>query len=59
MASQCKVPNCENTELVYSGVAAFMLGGIPTETYCYSCANAYAVIKEKMDSISKLMAPSA
>lgn len=36
-----------------------MLGGIPTETYCYSCANAYAVIKNKMDAISKLMDASA
>jgi hypothetical protein len=36
--NQCKVPNCENTSLVYSGVDAFMLGGIPTETYCYACA---------------------
>jgi hypothetical protein len=57
--NQCKVPNCENTSLVYSGVDAFMLGGIPTETYCYSCANAYAVIKDRMDSISKLMEASA
>ena len=37
----CKVINCESTELVYSGIDALMLGGIPTETYCYSCANAY------------------
>lgn len=33
----CK--NCESTELVYSGVDAFLLG-VPTETYCYTCANA-------------------
>ena len=51
--NQCKVPNCENTELVYSGVAAFILGGIPTEKYCYSCANAYAVIKENIDALNK------
>jgi len=57
--TQCKVPNCESTELVYSGVDAFMLGGIPTEKYCYSCANAYAVIKERMDSTVKLMEASA
>ena len=54
--NQCKVPNCENTELVYSGVAAFILGGIPTEKYCYSCANAYAVIKENMDALIKISA---
>jgi len=29
---------CESTELVYSGVDAFILG-VPTETYCYPCAN--------------------
>jgi hypothetical protein len=57
--NECKVPNCKNTELVYSGVDAFMLGGIPTERYCYPCANAYAVIKERMDAISKLMEASA
>ena len=56
--NQCEVPNCENTDLVYSGIAAFMLGGIPTEKYCYSCANAYAVIKERMDSTVKLMEAS-
>jgi len=33
---QCK--NCESVELVYSGVDAFTLG-VPTETYCYPCAN--------------------
>jgi hypothetical protein len=38
---ECKVINCNNTDLVYSGIDALMLGGIPTETYCYSCANAY------------------
>jgi hypothetical protein len=40
----CKIINCESTELVYSGTDAFALGGIPTETYCYKCANAYAQI---------------
>ena len=54
--TQCKVPNCESTELVYSGVDAFMLGGIPTEKYCYSCANAYAVIKDSVDALNKLSA---
>ena len=49
--TQCNVPNCTNTDLVFSGVDAFMLGGIPTETYCYSCANTYAVIKNKMDAL--------
>lgn len=41
---ECQVIDCTNTELVYSGIAALMLGGIPTEKYCYSCANAYAQI---------------
>lgn len=33
---ECK--SCDSTELVYSGVAAFILG-VPSETYCYQCAN--------------------
>ena len=33
---QCK--SCESVELVFSGVDAFLLG-VPTETYCYDCAN--------------------
>lgn len=47
----CKNINCENTELVYSGTDAFMLGGIPTETYCYPCANAYAQISRDMEEL--------
>jgi hypothetical protein len=34
----CKVDGCDSTELVYSGVDAWLLG-IPTEKYCYECAN--------------------
>lgn len=49
--TQCKVINCESTELVYSGTDAFMLGGIPTETYCYKCANAYAQIENSMHQL--------
>lgn len=33
-----------------------MLGGIPTEKYCYPCANAYAVIKDSVDALNKLSA---
>ena len=33
---KCKL--CPSDELVYSGIDAFVLG-IPTETYCYDCAN--------------------
>ena len=33
-----KCKSCESVELVYSGVDAFILG-VPTETYCYPCAN--------------------
>jgi hypothetical protein len=36
---QCK--SCESVELVFSGVDAFLLG-VPTETYCYPCANEQA-----------------
>lgn len=32
----CKIEFCDNTELVHSGVDAFLLG-IPSETYCYDC----------------------
>jgi hypothetical protein len=39
----CSTLNCEKTSLVYSGVDAFLLG-IPTETYCYDCANDMATI---------------
>jgi hypothetical protein len=42
---ECKVINCNKTDLVYSGISALMLGGIPTETYCYSCGNAYNQIQ--------------
>lgn len=45
----CAVTNCENTKLVYSGTDAFMLGGIPTEKYCYSCAVAYTIISNDME----------
>jgi hypothetical protein len=48
---ECLVINCSNTSLVYSGVDAFILGGIPTEKYCYSCANAYAVIANEMKAL--------
>jgi hypothetical protein len=47
----CKVIKCESTELVYSGMDAFMLGGIPTETYCYKCANAYNQIQIAMSEL--------
>ena len=36
---ECK--SCESVDLVYSGVDAFILG-VPTETYCYPCANQLA-----------------
>ena len=45
---ECKVINCSNTDLVYSGIDAMLLGGIITETYCYSCANAYNQIDSAM-----------
>lgn len=47
---ECKTRGCENTNLVYSGTDAFMLG-IVTETFCYSCANAYAQVKAHMDEL--------
>lgn len=46
----CATMNCDNTNLVYSGVDAFMLGNIPTETYCYTCAAAYLQISNAMST---------
>jgi hypothetical protein len=51
MATECAVRSCTNTVLVFSGTDAFMLGGIPTEKYCYPCANAYVQIKDVMKTI--------
>lgn len=48
---QCSITTCENTNLVYSGVDAMMLGGIPTEKYCYSCAYAYSTISSEIESM--------
>jgi len=48
---KCSVMNCESTELVYSGVDALMLGGIPTEKYCYTCATAYLQISNHLASM--------
>jgi hypothetical protein len=50
----CKVINCEETTLVYSGVDAMLLGGIPTETYCYKCANAYNQISVMVEGMVSL-----
>jgi hypothetical protein len=38
---ECIVTDCGSTELVYSGVDAFLLG-VLTETICYDHANAHA-----------------
>jgi hypothetical protein len=46
----CATMNCGETNLVYSGVDAMMLGGIPTETYCYKCATAYVIISNDIES---------
>jgi hypothetical protein len=51
---ECKVINCGSTELVYSGIDALMLGGIPTETYCYKCANAYNQISTYVEKMVAL-----
>lgn len=47
----CAVMNCENTNLVYSGIDALMLGGIPTEKFCYICATAYLQISNVMEGL--------
>jgi hypothetical protein len=38
---ECIVNDCNSTELVYSGVDAFLLG-CNTEEICYTHANEYA-----------------
>jgi hypothetical protein len=45
--------NCESTNLVYSGVDAFLLG-VPTETYCYKCATAYVTIHNHVDTLKEV-----
>jgi hypothetical protein len=51
---KCATMNCEETNIVYSGIDAMMLGGIPTETYCYRCATAYVMISNAVESRFKL-----
>lgn len=51
MDKECAVEGCTSTELVYSGIAALILGGIPTEKYCYACANAYAQIDKAIRAL--------
>ena len=41
----CKVTDCNSTELVFSGIDAFLLG-VPTETVCYAHARQYALVSE-------------
>ena len=40
---------CDSTNLVYSGIDAFILG-VPTETVCYACAQVYASILQLQES---------
>lgn len=53
---KCNNPRCESTELVYSGTDAFMLGGIPTEEYCYTCAVAYVSIQNRIAELQEAYA---
>ena len=46
----CKTYNCKNTELVYSGIDAVVLG-VMSDTYCYDCSNIYAQIKRDIDAL--------
>ena len=48
----CKTYNCENKDLVYSGIDAVILGVTP-DTYCYKCSNVYAQIRRDMDALVK------
>ena len=49
---ECVIGWCHNTHLVFSGIDAVILG-IPTETYCYDCANIYAMIKNHVSIIKE------
>jgi hypothetical protein len=53
---KCKTDNCESTNLVYSGVDAFLLG-ISTETYCYDCANYIAFKNHVEEPTDTYLAP--
>ena len=46
---KCKVADCKSEELVYSGIAAFILG-IPTESICYDCGNKYAQVSKVVEA---------
>ena len=46
---KCINASCENTQLVYSGVDAFLLG-VETEKWCYTCANAVALSNRKEEA---------
>ncbi len=46
-----KCLECGTTSnIVWSGVDAFLLGNIPTGTYCYDCANKNADEKQKANA---------
>lgn len=49
MEKKCANPVCNSTELVYSGVDAMLLG-VPTEKWCYTCANAVALAHQELVS---------
>jgi hypothetical protein len=49
---KCIVTNCESTSLVYSGIDAFMLGGIPTEKVCYEHANIYNQVSSIVEKVT-------
>lgn len=50
---ECAIVSCTNTNIVYSGSDAFILGGIPTELYCYTCAAAFMQIGHHIEALRK------
>ena len=44
---ECIIEGCNSTQLVYSGVDAFLLG-VATETICYEHANQAAIERERV-----------
>ena len=51
---KCATPHCENTNIIYSGVDAFMREMPFTEKYCYPCGNAYLTIKQDIEALAEV-----
>ena len=45
---QCMLSWCNNTDLT-NKIDSLILGGIPSELYCYRCANTYITIRKQIE----------